>query len=87
MGRDVSAAGRPKEVAVGVLLIPQLLQLHSSKLGFHKDTGCLFDYNGTRATLVQTIASPRIEPSCLAKMPSSLRAPAEALAKTLARYR
>jgi len=85
--RYAQEAGRPYEVAVGALLVAQALHVVSPRLGFHENTGCLFDYNEARDSLVDSIKSPMIEPSCLEKIPPAFRASAQALAQTLARYR
>ncbi|HLO18171.1 MAG TPA: hypothetical protein VK206_25290 [Anaerolineales bacterium] len=51
------------------------------KLGFHSDTGCLFDYNEDRVSIINKVLSPVIEESCIAKIPSPYDSAAQALVK------
>lgn len=58
-------ANRPFEAAIGALLIPTLLIAINEGLEYHdEDTGCLFDYNGSRDSFVDTLKKLRIEKSC-----------------------
>jgi hypothetical protein len=62
-------AGRPYEAAVGVLLTSALFVAVVERLDFHiKDTGCIFDNNGHRASLVDTIHALRVDDTCMAKL-------------------
>jgi len=59
-----SEAGRPFEVGVGVLIVAALLVATNPVLEFHDDTGCVFDYNESRVSLVETIRELRIDDQC-----------------------
>jgi hypothetical protein len=80
-------AGRPFEAAIGVLLVPSLLIAINESLHYHDNSGCLFDYNGDRVSIVETIKTMQIEESCLEKMTSEQQAFAENILKTLKRMR
>ena len=80
------AAGRPFEVAVAVLILSSLLVGLSPRLGFHPDTGCLFDYNESRTTLTKSIFNPVIEEECLELLVPRFREPALALVAAVKKY-
>jgi hypothetical protein len=80
------AVGRPFEVAVAALLLSSLLVGLNPTLGFHSDTGCLFDYNGARDTFANTIAKPRIETDCLKLIRPKFRKAAVALVEAIEKY-
>lgn len=61
-------AQRSFEVLVGYLLIAQLLAESNSRVRFHRDRGCLFDYNKSRVSIAQSAAKPTIEPKCLERI-------------------
>lgn len=62
-------AVRPFEAAVGVLLVSSLFVTIIEDLDFHDvDTGCIFDYNQRRESLVDTIKEMMIDKECFAKM-------------------
>ena len=64
-------AGRPFKAAIGAILVAALLVAVNSKMKYHKkDSGCVFDYNGSRVSLVETIRAMQIERSCLEKLTS-----------------
>jgi hypothetical protein len=77
---------RPFEAAVAVLIVSSLLVGLNADLGFHPDSGCLFDYNGARHTLTNTIAKPRIEGDCLKLVKPRFKEAASALVEAVARY-
>lgn len=79
-------AGRPFEVAVGMLVIAQLLATINKKVKFHEDTGCLFDFNESRVSFINSIKEAKIEPRCLERIETKYRAAAEAMMKALRAY-
>ena len=79
-------AGRPFEVAVAMLVIAQLLATINKKIGFHDDTGCLFDFNADRVSLIDSIKAAQIEPACLKLIDAKYRAAAEAMMEALRSY-
>lgn len=79
-------AKRPFESAVVGLVVAEVLTLLHRRLQFHPDRGCLFDYNEDRAGIVKILKDPRIEDSCLQKIPPSERPAAAALVEALRRY-
>ena len=79
-------AERPFEAAVMGLVVAALLATRHSRLRFHDDTGCLFDYNEKRADIVRVLRQPRIEDGCLERIPTKHRAVALAIVRTLDRY-
>ncbi|BAK77239.1 hypothetical protein NH8B_2425 [Pseudogulbenkiania sp. NH8B] len=80
-------AGRPYEAGVGVLLVAALLVSVNDKLGYHDDTGCLFDYNGSRESLVTTIERMHIDSQCLEKMTFDQRDAVTKMLATLKRFK
>lgn len=83
--RDFSAkAGRPFEAGVGMLLVAALLVSRNERLCYHKvDTGCIFDYNESRESLVNSLRAMMIDNKCQEKMPIEQRATALAMVRTL----
>jgi hypothetical protein len=80
-------AGRPFEVAVGMLVVGQLLATINKKVKFHEiDTGCVFDFNDDRDTVIEGIKRVEIEPSCMALIDAKYRAPAQAMMEALRSY-
>lgn len=79
-------AGKPFEVAVGVVAMASLFLGISSRLEPHDDTGCLFDYNGSRVSLVRNIRKPMIEASCMKRIPERYQAAAQAFVEVLSRF-
>lgn len=57
-------AGRPFEVGVAVLIVTAILVATTAALEFHDDTGCVFDYNESRVSLVETIRELQIDDQC-----------------------
>jgi hypothetical protein len=77
-------ADRSFEVAAAALVIAQVLATVNSRVSFHrKDTGCLFDFNQSRVSLVQTLRTLEIEPFCLEKIDARYRQPAAAMLNVL----
>lgn len=78
-------AGRRFEVAIAAMIIAQLLvELLYPQVGFHDENrGCLFDFNETRKTLVNTFRDLSIERSCLRSIPKPYRAAADSMARVL----
>ncbi|MGB5081205.1 MAG: hypothetical protein WBO23_10735 [Burkholderiales bacterium] len=80
-------AGRPFEAGVGALLVAALQIAVNRKLGYHEDTGCIFDYNGMRATLVTTFKQMRIDAQCLHNMTPEQRDAATSMLAVLKRMK
>ncbi|HSP14066.1 MAG TPA: hypothetical protein VLV78_04875 [Thermoanaerobaculia bacterium] len=77
-------AKQPFESAVGIVALSSLLVSLVPEITFHEpDTGCLFDYNRSRDSLVQNIRKPFIEEHCMDLLPSRYRAPAEGFVRVL----
>lgn len=83
--RDFSVkAGRPFEAAVGMLLVAALLVSRNERVCYHKvDTGCIFDYNSSRVSLVDSLRAMMIDNKCQEKMPIEQRAAALAMVSAL----
>jgi hypothetical protein len=83
-------AGRPFEVAVGMLICGKLLCAVNPELEYHeedeKDTGCMFDKNMKRKTIVDSIKKARIDERCLKRMLPKYRSVATALNEALRNY-
>jgi hypothetical protein len=80
-------ADRPFEVAVAALVIAQVLDATNKRLSFHrKDTGCLFDFNESRVSLVKTMHDLKIDDGCLKKMDPKDRDAAVAMIDALRSY-
>jgi hypothetical protein len=60
-----SASGMTFDAFLAVIVISELLVAICPKLGFHSDTGCLFDYNDDRDSLIKDVRNPSIEASCI----------------------
>lgn len=81
-------AGRPLEVAVAGIAIAQLLAILNKKIRFHenRETGCLFDFNEERDSIVRVLKKPQIEPDCLEKIEDRYRNAAEKMVFHLKNY-
>lgn len=77
---------RPYEYAVALVVLSTLFVLMNSKVQFHESTGCLFDYNYERHSIVSSLRKPMIEESCLRKMNPKYREIAVELIEALADY-
>jgi hypothetical protein len=76
-------AHRPFAAAVGALLIGALLANVNDKITYHDDTGCIFDYNGSRISLVNTFTALRIDSSCFQKLTPKQRISADSMLTAL----
>jgi len=79
-------AEKPFEVAVAVVALASLLVGIAPRLVFHEDRGCLFDYNGSRVSLTETVRNPRIEATCMRLIPEQYRAAARAFVDVLSSF-
>ena len=80
-------ADRPFEVAVGGLICSMLLVAVNPRLEYHRDnTGCMFDMNLDRESIVRSIREARIEERCLNQMIPKYRPVATALNEALRTY-
>ncbi|HLZ36051.1 MAG TPA: hypothetical protein VKP13_18765 [Nitrospira sp.] len=80
-------AGRPFEVAVGGLICGMLLVAVNPRLEYHeKNTGCLFDMNLDRKSIVKTIKNANIDERCMSLMQPKFRPVATALLEALRNY-
>ncbi|WP_040619318.1 hypothetical protein [Rhodovulum sp. PH10] len=79
--------GCPLESFIGRIIVSQLLvAMMWPKLGFHNDTGCLFDYNESRASLKDRVKGLHIEPGCLKMIKRAYRPAALAFVDLLRSY-
>jgi hypothetical protein len=79
-----SRAGRPFSTAILYLAVGQLLEIVSpSGISHEENRGCLFDFNGDRESIVESIRQCRIEPECLKLVRSDYREAASALVEVL----
>ena len=76
-------AGRSLEAALGGVLLSILLAAMNSQLRYHDHTGCLFDFNEDRDSIVDSIRAAQIEPECLRKIRPGLREASEAMVAAL----
>jgi hypothetical protein len=80
--------GWPLEAFLAKVIVSQLLvAMMWPKLGFHVDTGCLFDFDESRVSLKDKVKDPHIEPDCLEIMEPAYRPAALAFAALLRSYR
>jgi hypothetical protein len=84
--RYAREASRPFEVGLAALFVAQVLSELNPRVEFHDDRGCLFDFNSSRESLVDSLKELRIEPTCLKKMLAAYRTPAEALVDAMRSY-
>jgi hypothetical protein len=63
--RYASESGIAFEAFLAAIVISELLVAICPKLGFHPDTGCLFDYNDDRDSLIRDVRNPLVEASCI----------------------
>jgi hypothetical protein len=84
--RYARVAGRSFEVAVAIVVLGILIATVNPRSVFHEDTGCLFDFNGNRDSIVEVIRMPQIEPVCLKRIKEKYRAAAAALMELLRNY-
>ena len=76
-------ADRPFAAAVGAMLTGALLANLNENITYHDDTGCLFDFNQSRVSLVNTFRRLRIDDPCFAKLTQKQRLAADAMLKDL----
>jgi hypothetical protein len=85
--KDVRAfaeqADRPFAAAVGALLVGALFASINDKITYHPDTGCLFDDNQSRESLVETFKALRIDATCFSKLTPKQRVAADAMLSAL----
>jgi hypothetical protein len=83
-----ASARRPVEVAIAIMILADLLVRINPKLGYHDDTtGCLFDFNCDRDSIVKGIKRCGVDETCLAKMHDDFRQPTLDILKGLKSYR
>lgn len=78
-----ATAGRPFEAAVGVLLIGAILVRFNSKLSYHDNRGCIFDYNEDRVSLIDTIKTLKLCADCAKHMSAEQKGATEAMLAVL----
>lgn len=79
---------RPHTSCPGGLICSMLLVAVNPKLDYHqKNTGCMFDMNLDRESIVRSIKEARIEERCLKLMLPKYRLVATALNEALRNYR
>lgn len=81
-------SGHPFDAFLATILIAQVLVAKFyPKLGFHEDSGCIFDYNADRVSIMSKANDPRIEPSCMENISAPYRPAAHALVDFLCSFR
>jgi hypothetical protein len=87
--RGIAAdANRPYEMVVGYLSVRAVLViLNADRLGFHDDTGCLFDFTDNRKAIVRGLRTPHIEDVCFKKIHLRYREAALEMVRALDTYR
>lgn len=81
-------AGQPVEAFLAYIIVGQLLVARFwPKLGFHDDTGCLFDYDKSRTSLIGKVADPKIDPDCLEDIDPQYRDAAISLLNSVKTFR
>ncbi len=80
-------ARRPFEVGIVMLALAGFLVLANGDFDYHEDededTGCLFDKNIQRDSLVRGLRELKIDEACLSKLQKKWRAPAQAILQAL----
>lgn len=86
--REFSAlAGRPFEAGIGMLLIATLF-VTITPVGYHNiNTGCIFDYNSDRISLIDSIRAMQIDNGCQSIMEPKQVKTAKSMLTTLKRMR
>jgi len=82
-------AKRPFEMAAAYVAVAGLLAAMNPKVDTHEDrtSGCLFDYNYDRSTIVLGLKKPLIEDRCLKDIREENRETAQSLVRALANYK
>jgi hypothetical protein len=79
-------AGRPFEVAVALVAIAQLLATLNTRVQYHDDVGCLFDYTQDHRAIVKSLRQPMIEEVCFKRLAPRYQDAAAALVAALGDY-
>lgn len=66
--RYASESGMTFDAFLAAIVISELLVAICENLGFHDDSGCLFDFNDDRDSLIKDVGNPLIEPTCMDKI-------------------
>jgi hypothetical protein len=69
------------------IIVGQFLVTFTPELSFHPDTGCLFDFDASRASLKEKVKEPKIEPACLHSIQPEYRDAALGLVEALRNLR
>jgi hypothetical protein len=77
-------AEKPFRAAVGFLIVGQLLAKVNPKIDYHPETrGCLFDFNGSRDSIVESLKSFEIDGDCMRKITHKYRPVAQSFLAAL----
>jgi hypothetical protein len=79
-------AERPFEVAIAMLVLSQVLVLINRRLGFHENTGCIFDFNEDRVSIVNSLKRLEIDSDCWNKIEEKYRQPVSDMLTALRSY-
>ena len=79
-------AERPLESGVALVALSALLIARNPGLEYHKDTGCLFDRNEKRESLIADLRKPMIDERCLQRIRPIYRDAAQQFVKLLSKY-
>jgi hypothetical protein len=58
----------PFEVAVAAVALSGFLAQINPRVEFHENTGCMFDFNEDRSTIVRNLKDLKIEEACMKKI-------------------
>ncbi len=82
------ASKLPFDAFLSKIIVSQLLvAMFWPKLSFHNDTGCLFDYDASRVSLIDKVRAPKIDPACHKKIPPEYHSAVDALVNLLDQFR
>jgi hypothetical protein len=78
--------GRPFEAYLGMIIVAQVLAVMFPKIDYHEDTGCLFDFNDERVSIMKTLKNLHVDPPCLKAIPARHRPAVHSMVNLLRNY-
>jgi hypothetical protein len=69
-----------------MLVLSQVLVLINRRLGFHENTGCIFDFNEDRVSIVNSLKRLEIDSDCWNKIEEKYRQPVSDMLTALRSY-
>jgi hypothetical protein len=87
--RDLSThSGCPFEAILIKIIVSQLIAaMHWPEIHFHPNTGCIFDRDPDRRTIVDKVKDPHVDPECLERIDTRYHAPLRKLLALIRDYR